>query len=169
MPDGIHNLTVPPESRMRKLGHVALAALIFLLLPLVVPLALLFFLGNRLMLNVLVLLCWVPKGKDILFVYPDSPIWLEYMTSQVLPLVKHRAAVLNWSERSRWSPWSLAVRLFRTYAGGRDYNPMVVLFRPLRSARCFRFLPAFQEWKHGNQAPLERLRQDLIRALQQTP
>jgi hypothetical protein len=156
------------KSGMRKFGE---AALIVLLLPLVVPIALiglLLFLANRLILNALVLVCWFPRGKDILFVYSDSPIWLEYMTTEVLPLVKHRAAVLNWSERTRWSPWSLAVRLFRSYAGRKDSNPIVILFRPLRRARCFRFLPALQEWKHGNHVPLEALRHDLIGSLQQT-
>jgi hypothetical protein len=156
-----------PKSGLGRLGEVALASLIILLLPLLVPVGLLFFFGYRFILNVLVLLCWLPRGKDILFVYSDSPIWLEYMTTQVLPLVEHRAAVLNWSDRSRWSPWSLAVRLFRSYAGGKDFNPMVILFRPLQRARFFRFLPALQEWKHGNHAPLEALRQDLLGSLQQ--
>jgi hypothetical protein len=56
---------------------------------------------------------------------------------------------------------SLAVRLFRAYSGSKDFNPMVVLFRPLGKARLFRFLPAFEEFKHGNPGRLERMRQDL--------
>ncbi len=42
---------------------------------------------------------------------------------------------------------------------------MVILFPPLGKARFFRFLPAFQECKHGNPGPLEQMRQDLISRL----
>ena len=149
----------------RKFGH---GALIIVLLPLIIPLALIgivLFLANRLVLNALVWVWWMPRRRNILFVYSDSPIWKEYMTGQILPLVEHRAAVLNWSERNRWSRWSLAVRLFHSYSGGRDFNPMVIVFRPMRRAEFFRFLPAFQEWKRGNHAPVEQLRKDMMAQL----
>jgi hypothetical protein len=58
---------------------------------------------------------------------------------------------------------------FRTFGRRRDFNPMVVLFRPFRRARISRFLPAFQEQKHGNSASVEQLRRDLMQALQQMP
>jgi len=108
---------------------------------------------------------WLPRGKDVLYVSSDSPIWKEYMDTEVFPLVEERAIVLSWSARSKWPKWSFAVRVFRTFGHGRDFNPMVVLFRPFRRARLFRFLPAFQERKHGNSARLEQLRRDLMQAL----
>jgi hypothetical protein len=150
------------ESRTRTAAQVLL---IILLLPLIIPLAAIgfvIFVANRLILNALVRVWWLPRGKDILLVYSDSPIWHEYMTNQILPLVRSRAQILNWSERKRWPNWSLAVRVFRSYSGGRDFNPMVILFPPLGKARFFRFLPAFQEQKRGGPEPLERMRQDLI-------
>ena len=52
---------------------------------------------------------WLTRGKDILFVYSDSPIWRDYMLTEMLPLVKGRAMVLNWSERNTWNKWSLRV------------------------------------------------------------
>jgi len=146
----------------RKFGK---AALIIVLLPVIIPLATIgiaFFVANRLVLNVLVRFCWILNGKDILLVSSDSPIWHEYMTSQILPLVGQRAEVLNWSERKRWSKWSLAVRVFHAYSGGKNFNPMVIMFRPLRPARFFRFHLAFQELKHGKQEPIEQMRADLI-------
>lgn len=161
-------MALQPKSRVKRLGE---AVPIVLLLPLVVPLALIgfiLFLANRLVLNGLVRLWWLPRRKDILLIYSDSPIWLDYMTGEILPLVD-RAIVLNWSQRRKWSRWSLAVRLFRSYAGGRDFNPMVILFRPLQRAKLFRFLPALEERKHGNHAPVEQLRQNLIHCLQLFP
>lgn len=47
------------------------------------------------------------------------------------------------------------LRVFRIFGSGDNFNPMVVLFRPLRRGRIFRFLPAFKEWKHGNGTSLE--------------
>lgn len=143
------------------------AALVVLLLPIIL-LALVAF-GLSLLyggaLYLLVWLLWLPKGKDILFVYSDSPIWHEYMTTAILPLVKRRAVVLNWSERSKWPLWSLGVSVFYRFGGDRDFNPLVVLFRPLRRARTFRFWPAFKDWKHGYREPVERLRQELLSAV----
>ena len=144
------------------------AALVVLLLPIILPLALVT-LGLSLLyygaLYLLVWLLWLPKGKDILLVYSDSPTWREYMTTEILPLVERRAVVLNWSERNKWSQWSLGVAVFHHFGGGRDFNPLVVLFRPLQRARTFRFWPAFKDWKHGYREPVERLRQELRSAL----
>jgi hypothetical protein len=149
----------------RKVLDAALVVLIFTVaLPLAVVtigLALLY----RSALYLLVWLLWLPRGKDILFVYSDSPIWREYMMTQILPLLERRAVVLNWSERSKWPLWSLEVSVFHRFGGGRDFNPLVVLFRPLRRARTFRFWPAFKDWKHGYREPVERLRQELRSAL----
>lgn len=141
------------------------AAFVVLLLPVLLPLgvlALTFWLMHRVTLYLLVWMLWLPKGKDILFVYSDSPIWKEYMTQQLLPLVQERAIVLNWSERSRWRKWSLSVRVFRSIGGSREFNPMVILFRPLRRARTFRFWSAFREWKHNKTELVERLRNEMF-------
>jgi|SRR5271163_2833017 len=32
---------------------------------------------------------WLTGGKDVLFVYSDSPIWRDYMLAEMLPLVKN--------------------------------------------------------------------------------
>lgn len=154
-----------PESTGRKVTKFALVAL---LLPIILPLAIvglvLHFL-NKVVVYLLVLMWWLPKGKDMLYVYSDSPIWQEYMETEIFPLIAERAMVLNWSARSKWPKWSFAVRVFRTFGRERDFNPMVVLFRPFRRARIFRFLPAFQERKHGKSASVEQLRCELMQAL----
>ena len=154
-----------PESTRRR---VLSFSLIVLLLPIILPLAILalvLHVLNKAVVYLLVWVCWLPRGKDVLYVSSDSPIWKEYMEVEIFPLVAERAVVLSWSARSKWPKWSFAVRVFRTFGRGRDFNPMVVLFRPFRRARIFRFLPAFQERKHGNNASVERLRNDLMQAL----
>ena len=154
-----------PESTGRKLAKFAF---IVLLLPIILPLAIvavvLHFL-NKAVVYLLVWVWWLPRGKDVLYVSSDSPIWKEYMETEVFPLIAERAMVLSWSARSTWPKWSFAVRVFRTFGRGRNFNPMVVLFRPFRRARIFRFLPAFQERKHDNMSSVEKLRRELMQAL----
>jgi hypothetical protein len=144
------------------------AALVVVILPIVLPLALIALtlaVAHRIALYMLVWVLWLPKGKDILVVYSDSPIWHDYMATQVLPLVEERAIVLNWSERNRWSRWSFRAHLFHCFGGRREFNPLVVLFRPFRRARTFRFWLPFGDWKRGYREPVERLRQELLSVL----
>jgi len=144
------------------------AALVVIVLPLVLPLAFLaitLHMLYRIVLYLLIWALWVPRGRDILFISSDSPIWHEYMETQVLPLVQERAVVLNYSERKTWDRWALPVAVFRHFGGWREFNPMILLFRPLHRARVFRFFPAFQDWKRGYREPVDRLRQDLLSAL----
>lgn len=107
------------------------AGLIILLLPIVLPLfaiGFFLFLLHHFVLYLLVWIVWLPRGKDVLLVYSDSPIWRDYMIQEVLPLVQDHAVVLNWSERSKWRRWAFPVYIFRSFAGGRKYNPVVMLF-----------------------------------------
>lgn len=70
----------------RRIGH---ALLLLILLPIILPLALLalaFYVPHRLALYLLVWVLWLPRGKKVLFVYSDSPIWHEYMLTHVMPL-----------------------------------------------------------------------------------
>lgn len=155
--------------RRKSVGRrILLGAVFVLFLPVIVPLvtlALLLSFLNRVIVYLLVWICWLLIGKDVLYVSSESPIWKEYMETEILPLVAERAILLNWSARTKWRRWSLTVRVFRTFGGEHDFNPIVVLFRPLRRATIFRFLPAFEKLKRGNRADLDRLRRDLVEAL----
>jgi hypothetical protein len=153
---------------LKELGRGLLYAPLVLLTIVLLPVLLLLYGLYLLALNALIRTLWLPRGKDVLLVYSDSPIWQDYMTREILPLVKHRAKVLNWSERKRWPRWSLPVRVFHIYSGSRDFNPIVIVFPPFEKAVLFRFFPAFQEFKHGKPDPLERMREDLIAHLQRS-
>jgi hypothetical protein len=149
-------------------NRIARAGFIVLFLPVIVPLAaaaLALYWLHQLVLYALIWVLWLPRGKDVLLVYSDSPIWHDYMTRQVLPLVQERAVILNWSQRSRWPKWSFSVHVFRSLGGREEFNPMVAVFRPFRRAKLFRFWSAFKDWKRGYTEPVERLRSALLRIL----
>lgn len=144
--------------------RLAQAVGVALLLPIILPLGLLVLIlywVHHLLLYLLIWCIWLPNGKDTLVVYSDSPIWRDYMTQEIIPLLDERAVVLNWSERSKWSKWSFAVHVFRSFAGGREFNPIVMVFRPFRSAVVLRFWSAFKEWKHGQTAAVDSLQREL--------
>ena len=154
-----------PVSAPRKIAHFAFIVLLLLVILPIAIIAIVLHVLNTLFVYLLVWVWWLPSGKDVLYVTSDSPVWKDYMETEVFPLVAQRAKVLNWSARSKWPKWSFDVRVFRFFGGGRNFNPMVVLFRPFHRARIFRFLPAFREHKHGNSASVEQLRRDLMQAL----
>jgi hypothetical protein len=102
----------------------ALVAIMLLLLPLAL-LAITLHILYRIVLYLLVWALWVPKRRDILFVSSDSPVWHEYMATEVLPLVQDRAVVLNWSERRTGDRWALPVAVFQHFGGRREFSPMI--------------------------------------------
>jgi hypothetical protein len=87
------------------------------------------------------------------------------MATQLLPHIRERAIVLNWSERKEWPAWSLPAHVLHSFGGGRAFNPLVIWFRPFRLAQIYRFWPAFKDWKRGYKEPVERLSKDLLSAL----
>ena len=154
-----------PKSVTRKVAERLLLLPLFVLVSPLMLLGLILWALNRAVIYLIVWLWWLPNGKNILYVSSDSPIWREYMETEILPLVASRAVALNWSERAAWRNWSFAIRVFRTFGRGRDFNPMVIVFAPFRRAQVFRFYPALTKWKHGDSTVLDQLRADLIRAL----
>ena len=135
-----------------------------ILSPLILPLlivALTLHLLAGMFLYPAIWLCWCLRGRFVLFVYSNSPVWQEYVEENILPHLADRAVVLNWSERSRWKR-TLAVMAFRYFGGYRQHTPMAIVFRPLRFARKFRFLEPFKEYKHGKPDAVLKMHRELF-------
>jgi hypothetical protein len=124
------------------------------------PLILLFnvyWLAQRLALRIALLIAWAPRGRRVLFVYSDSPVWGDYIRERMLPRLPASAVILNWSLRSTWRRTSLAVWVFRSYAGTREFNPFGLVVPPLGRARVYRFWLPFRDLKHGTPEKLVAL------------
>lgn len=133
---------------------------------LVLPLALVYAVVLSLYGLLLCTAIWISWGRRrILFVYSESPVWKEFVETEILPRIRDRAVVLNWSERRTWKPWSLAVLAFRRFGGSQDFNPIAMIFRPFRFVRVLRYWKAFRDFKHGNTKAVETLNGELFRAL----
>ena len=147
-------------SRSRIALGVALAPLL-LVLAIVAVLAYAIF---TVCLHLAIWTWWCQRGRDVLFVYSDSPIWRGYIDERILPLLGARAVVLNWSERRRWRP-SLSRMAFHHFGGSREFNPLAVVFRPFRRTRTFRFWQPFKQFKHGRPDALRSMEDALFKSM----
>ena len=152
-------MTKPTPHKKTK-GSDYLGALLFVVLSPLIVVAIAFHLLAGLLLHVAAWCCWCLRGRYVLFVYSDSPIWHGYIEEHMVPRLGERAVVLNWSHRSRWRR-TLAVLAFRYFGGYRAFNPMAVVFRPFRFARCFRFYEPFREFKHGKSDAVATMEREL--------
>ncbi len=141
---------------------VAFAIYLASLLIVFAPLYLGFYVIGGFFLYLFIWWRWCGRGRYVLFVYSDSPIWHDYLEEHILPRLGERAIMLNWSRRSQWKRTSLPVLAFRYFGGSRKYNPMAVVFRPFRRARRFRFYEPFREFKHGKPEAVARMERDLF-------
>ncbi len=134
-------------------------------IPLFVPIWLLagfFVVWLFVVLQLATALSWLPKGRRVVFVYSNSPVWRDYVEQNILPRLPASAVVLNWSDRGIWPFWSLAVWLFNVYGGSREYNPIALVIRPLRPPRCFRFWRASRDFKHGKATTLQTVEREFF-------
>jgi hypothetical protein len=106
-------------------------------------------------------LVWGTRGRDVLIVTSDSPVWSKYFDEEIIRPLATRAIVLNWSERSRWTP-SFTTWAFHFFGGHREFCPMVVVLRPFRIPRTLRFFKPFKAWKHGEPAEVDGLTSELF-------
>ena len=92
------------QSFPKGLAHKVAPCLFFLLLsPLLVPLVatlLILHFVYRGILTLAIWAFWCTRGRDCLVVYSNSPIWQTRFEQNILPHLRARAAILNWSDRS---------------------------------------------------------------------
>lgn len=83
------------------------------------------------------------------------------MEKEVLPYIRDRAVILNWSERRHWKN-SLAVLAFQYFGGHKNFNPLGMVFRPFHSAQIYRFYEAFIKFKQGDVQKVENVRRNFL-------
>ena len=130
----------------------------------VVAVVFVLWLAAAILLLLIVWLAWCSRGRYALVVYSNSPTWKDYFEHHVLPAVRDRGVVLNWSERKTWS-YSLEAALFGFFGGSREFNPLAIVFRPFAWPRRFRFYGPFRAFKHGRPQEVEAMRRELFEVL----
>lgn len=152
--------------------------LLLFLLVLLVPFILLYLFFKILYGLFLGLLTWKKwrfNGKQVIFVYSDSPTWKEYLEEKLLPKIKGKAIILNWSEHSQWNQDALEVQVFNHWASmnsgsthskrkpsWREFCPMAIVLNPWWKPPIIRFWQAFKEYKHGKDQELKERESELL-------
>jgi hypothetical protein len=142
---------------------VLLSPLILAVLVLALPVAICYFIYGA-CLHILIWLWWNPRGRDVLFIYSDSPLWHDHVEQNVLPALGSRVIVLNWSDHKRWH-FSLSTMAFNYFSTRAEFNPMAIVFRPMRLARIFRFWRPFKDYKRGRPEALKRMEEDFFQSI----
>ncbi len=150
--------------RGSKWWHTAILLLLFPLLLVIVPLAIIFFIFTSICLRIVIWSCWCVRGRDILFVYSDSPVWHDYIEQHILPQLGECAVILNWSQRKRWH-FSLARMAFHHFGSYRQFNPLGVVFRPFGRTHIFRFWKPFRDFKHGHPEALQKMQAEFFQLI----
>jgi hypothetical protein len=135
--------------------------IVILLLPVVLLLLVTYF-AYAIMLQIVIWICWPTRGVNVLLVYSDSPNWRGYIEVNIIPRLPSSAVTINWSDRRNWKRFSLPVMAARFFGGSREFNPMVVVFRPFRWAKTYRFWQPFKDYQHGKPEPLHALETKLF-------
>ncbi len=93
---------------------------------------------------------WKSEGKHILFIYSESPNWMEYIENRIVPSIKQKTVFLNWSKRSEWiKSTPLEAKALFYWGGDSEFNPMAIVFTPNWQVKTIRFHKAFKDYKHG--------------------
>jgi hypothetical protein len=138
-----------------------LSLLLIPLFPVLIVAVLLYFLWGA----TLYLAIWLTWRKQfVVFVYSNSPTWKDFIETDLLPSIRDRAVILNWSERRNWRN-TLAVLAFRYFGGYRNFNPLGLVVPRFRRAKTYRFFEAFKEFKHGNPEKVEKIKQEFLKIL----
>jgi hypothetical protein len=151
------------DKSMTTLNRVLVVALVVGTAPVWLALLAIVVLARTVFMVALYLFVWSwwigRQGRRTLFVYSDSPNWKEYVERVILPRLPENSVVLNWSHRSQWHRFAVPNRLFRTFAGSREFNPIGLVFERFTFVADYRFWQPFRDLKHG--------RPDALRVLEQ--
>ncbi len=99
---------------------------------------------------------WTPEGKNILFIYSESPNWKEYIEKNIAPSIDKKTVFLNWSKRIEWNKSKpLEAKVLFHWGGDSEFNPMAIVFTPNWRVKTIRFHKAFKDYKHGKIALLK--------------
>ena len=102
-------------------------------------------------------------GKRILFVYSDSPNWKNYIETNILPKIAPHAVIMNWSQRGQWQEKApLEAKIFRHWAGDREFNPIAIVVPKLGRVSTIRFWQAFKDAKHGKTKTIHAKEEELF-------
>ena len=94
---------------------------------------------------------WFPKGKCAFFMYSDSKKWKEYLETELIPQIKDRTAIWNWSTRRKtgWNEDLLDYQVLKLFRGFGYFYPIGIVFLPSGEVKTFQFYDDYFNFLKG--------------------
>jgi hypothetical protein len=147
-------MTTPEKPKLGIWKSIFNVAGCILLIPWVIVVLLGFAVYALLMVMAVRVVC-IFRGRYIIFIHSNSPVWQDYIAANILPRLPADTVILNWSDHLTWRRFSFPVRVFSFYGHHAEFNPMGLVGTALRGVKTFRFWQPFRDFKHGNDRSLK--------------
>jgi hypothetical protein len=111
---------------------------------------------------------WGSQGKNILFVYSESPNWKDYIEREIIPKLSPYGVYLNYSRCAEWKHKNpLEAKIWKQWSGAREFNPMAIVIPDRGKVKTVRFYQAFRDYKHGKDNLLRQKEAELLSLVSQ--
>lgn len=118
--------------------------------------------GHKLLLYLAVWLGWCWRGTRVFVVYPCNAPWQDRFEKHLLASLPASSIVRDSADRKRWSGLSLASLVYNNFLGKFEPTPSVIVFRPFRRAKVYRFHAAYDRYEQGDPGPVQALESELL-------
>jgi len=160
-------MTTPEKPEQKFWNRIFNGPGVILLIPWAIV-VLLGYIVYAILFAIVVRVVCVFRGRYIVFVHSNSPVWQNYLATNILPRLPADTVILNWSNHLKWRWFSFSVRVFRRYGGDTEFNPIGLVCAPLRGVKTFRFWQPFKDFKHGNDKPLKDMEDKFFKVIGKT-
>lgn len=107
---------------------------------------------------------WFPKGKHIFFLYSDSKKWKNYFEKGLVPKIKDKAAVWNWSTRQKdgWNGDIMEAKILSLFRPVGCFHPMAIVFMPSGKIKTFQFYTPYVNMLKSGKDDYKKLEKEFL-------
>jgi hypothetical protein len=107
---------------------------------------------------------WFSKGKHIFFLYSDSKKWKEYFEQELIPKIRDKTAVWNWSTRHKdgWCDDIIEAKILKLYRPLGYFCPLAIVFMPNGGVRTFQFYTPYVDMLKSGKKEYKKMEEEFL-------
>lgn len=107
---------------------------------------------------------WFSKGKRIFFLYSDSKKWKDHFEKKVIPKIKKKAVICNWSTRFEegWDEKNINYQVFKLFKPLGSFCPLAIVFLPDGKIKTFQFYELYIKKLKSNTPEYDRMEKEFF-------
>lgn len=107
---------------------------------------------------------WFANGKYVFFLYSDSKKWKTYFEEKLIPKIKQKAVVWNWSTRimDGWQKDILEAKILSAFRPAGYFYPMAIVFLPNGEVKIFQFYTAYVAMIKSGQNEYDKMEKEFL-------